>query len=53
MTEGKEAGLTNLRKRYPKVELPEPWTMSVLLEKLDNAPQIRRNHIDRRVGVDD
>lgn len=53
MTEGKEAGLTNLRERYPRVRLPEPWTMSVLLEKLDNEPEIRRHHIDKRVGVDE
>src|ERR1700742_2344647 len=32
MTEGKEAGLTDLRERYPRVRLPEPWTIGVLLE---------------------
>lgn len=52
MTEGKEEGLKELRKRYPKVDLPEPWTMATLLEKLAATPDIRRQHIDAAIGVD-
>ena len=52
MTEGKEEGLGDLRRRYPEVDLPEPWTLGTLREKLADASDIRRHHIDRVIGVD-
>lgn len=52
MTAGQEGGLEGLRRRHPDVALPEPWTMGTLREKLARHPEIRRDHIDRKIGVD-
>lgn len=52
MTEGKEAGLEDLRRRYPQVELPEPWTLPTLRSLLAKADDVRRELIDRPIGID-
>lgn len=52
MNAGEEPGLEDLRRRYPQVRLPEPWTLGTLREKLAEHPEIRREHIDKVIGVD-
>ncbi len=53
MTAGKEPGLADLRERYNQVTIKEPWTISVLREKLREHDEIRRELIDRRIGIDE
>jgi hypothetical protein len=52
MTEGKEPGLEDLRRRYPQIALPEPWTLGTLLHRLRKADDVRRELIDRPIGID-
>jgi hypothetical protein len=53
MTAGKEPGLADLRERYDQVTINEPWTLPSLREKLREHDEIRRELIDRRIGIDE
>jgi hypothetical protein len=53
MTAGKESGLGDLRERYDQVTINEPWTLPLLREKLREHDEIRRELIDRRIGIDE
>jgi hypothetical protein len=52
LTGSKEPGLVTLRRDFPQVEIPEPWGASTLVEMLRDSPGIRRDHIDRVIGID-
>jgi hypothetical protein len=49
----KEPGLEDLRKRYPKVKITKPWTLPDLRAKLMTAEDVRRELIDRAIGIDE
>jgi hypothetical protein len=53
MTAGKEAGLDDLRKRYPQVTITRPWTLPDLRARLLMADDVRRELIDRPIGIDE
>ena len=49
----KESGLQDLRDRYPQVTITKPWTLPDLRAKLLAAEDVRRELIDRPIGVDE
>jgi hypothetical protein len=49
----KEPGLEDLRKQYPQVTITKPWTLPDLRAKLVKAEDVRRELIDRAIGVDE
>lgn len=53
MNATKEPGLQNLRDRYPQVTITKPWTLPDLRAKLVDAEDVRRELIDRPIGVDE
>ncbi len=53
MTATKEPGLEDLRARYPQVAICKPWTLPDVRDKLADAPDVRRELIDRRIGIDE
>lgn len=53
MTATKESGLAELRERYRQVRICEPWTLPDLRAKLAEADDVRRELIDRAIGVDE
>ncbi|MFZ1153447.1 MAG: hypothetical protein WAN93_00940, partial [Solirubrobacteraceae bacterium] len=52
MSEGSEPGLKKLREKYPGVRILDPWTAGTLREKLAEHPNIRLEHVERPLGID-
>jgi hypothetical protein len=49
----KEPGLADLRERYPQVTITKPWTLPDLRARLVEADDVRRELIDRAIGIDE
>jgi len=52
MGEGDECRLKALREKYQGVLILDPWTAGTLREKLNEHPDIRRDHIERPLGIE-
>jgi hypothetical protein len=53
MNATKEPGLDDLRDRYQQVTITKPWTLPDLRAKLLVADDVRRELIDRPIGIDE
>jgi hypothetical protein len=49
----KEPGLADLRERYSQVTITKPWTLPDLRARLVEADDVRRELIDRAIGIDE